>query len=409
MDFVLLLIFALLPFSIEKKVHGVWVTSTDILILAAIVFWVYLAIRRRVSLKDLRFPLIVPIAMLMAIYTFSIFVAVDPILSLSKVIKLCLLFVFFYLVVNNISEKKYLLWLIYVITASVTLLSMYFLLDTFRMTSTVATDMLLRTRMWERHIFSAMHLNLLGMILVVTIPICLFCLFYLKSLSAKILIIFALLIQSIALALTYSRGNWIALAIILVILFTIKYKAAGTVVSVELISLPFLIMIIFFTKIDMSGRLFSMFDSQEGSYLSRWEHVKMGFSLFKMKPLTGVGIGNFQLAVKKYFGANVTEIVHNLFLQCAVDAGIFCALVMLFLLIKYFFDARSILQRIKDDNVLNETALFCILSFGGLIISAQFGDPFTRYIKEYFALLLALPYAIKRIYILESVKQKNIT
>jgi len=397
MNLILILIFTLLPFSIEKKVFGVWVTSTDILVLVAIAFWFFLAIRRKISLKNIHFPLLISISLLMATYAFSIWGAVDPILSTTKVIKMCMLYIFFYLIVNSISEKKYLVGLIYAITASVTILSVYFIIDTLRLSSYLMMDMLVRTRMWERHLFSALHLNLVGTILAVSIPLCLFGLFDKKTFWGKLIFICALLIQAGALALTYSRGNWIALAIILLVLFVARYRIRGAIVSAALAALPFVVMLVFFPKINLGSRIVSIIDSTEGSYLSRLEHIKVGYSLVKLKPIKGVGIGNFQIAAKKYLGAGVTEIVHNLFLQCAVDAGIFCAFIMLFLIIKYLIDSIKIFKGILNDHTLKDLALLSILGFGSLILSGQFGDIFTRYSKEYFALLLALPYAIKRI------------
>ena len=397
MRFILLVIFTLLPFSVERKFFGVWVTSSDVLILAAILFWIFQAASKKISLKDLKFPLLLPIILLMATYILSILSAINPLLSFTKVIKLCMLFVFFYLAVNNITEKKYLLRLIYAITASVTLLSMFFISETLQLSSDMMMDMLVRTRMWERHFFSPLHLNLLGVILAVGIPFCLFGLFDKKTIQGKLPFIFALLIQAGAMALTYSRGNWIALAVVLLILFVVRYRIKGVIISALLALLTVFVMTGLFSSANLGNRIFSVVDSGDESYISRLDHLKYGYKLFKLKPLTGVGVGNFQAAAKKYFGADLVEIVHNQFLQCAVDAGIFCALFMLFLIVKYLMDSISVFRGIPDDHTLRDLTLISILSFGAMILSAQFGDIFTRYSKEYFVLVLALPYAVKSI------------
>ncbi len=398
MNFLLLLIFALLPFSVETKVFGVWVTSTDILVLLALIVGIIQIVRKKTVLSSISLPLILLISLLMATFVLSVHNAINPLTSWDKIVKFGFLFAFFYLLVNNISKKEFLIRLIYTVMISVTVMALYFIINTICLPAALREEMLITSRMWKRDFFSAIHLNLLGSILAVSIPLCLFCLFNIKSFKGRILIISAITIQGLALALTYSRANWLALAIILVILFAVKYKLTGALTSVELISLPFLLLMVFFPKVDIGSRLMATINAKEGSYMSRLEHLRLGFKLFKMKPLFGIGIGNYQTAAKKYLGADVAEIVHNIFLQCAVDSGILCALIMLILIIKYFSDAGKIFSKIRDDSALSEVLLYVILSFGALIISSQFGDPFTRYIKEYFALLLALPYAIKRIY-----------
>ena len=117
--------------------------------------------------------------------------------------------------------------------------------------------------------------------------------------------------------------------------------------------------------------------------------------MIKKYPLTGVGLGNFQLAAKKYFNKDITEMAHNVFLHYGAEAGIFSMVILLIIVMKYFWDTFGIYKKLPNDGFFQLLLSCSTISFLGLFISAQFGDPFVRNTKEFFVLLLALPYLIK--------------
>jgi O-antigen ligase len=159
---------------------------------------------------------------------------------------------------------------------------------------------------------------------------------------------------------------------------------------------PFVSVAHFIPKLQLQERFISMFNSQEGSIVFRKAFINAAIALIKQHPFIGIGLGNFQVASDKILHVFVLKMVHNMFLQCAVEAGIPSLALMLLLIFMYFYDSFKIIGSLNNDNNYKWLLICAMASFTGLIVSSQFGDPFIRYIKEYFALLLALPYAVQR-------------
>lgn len=395
---IILILFAILPFGIEKNLGGIWITTVDLLVILLLLFWVFQLLTAKKGLGEIDFPLAIPILLLLLTFVLSVSEALNPLFSVREIVKFLGIFLLFVFFVNNVKERALLPKILYVILASTTLMSAHLIIYCVQLSHSALLDMLLRTRVWERGFLSPLHLNLVGAILATAIPLELFCFSNSRTILQKVLVASGVCIQIVALILSYSRGNWIALSTVLFLMFILKKKLRGAFVSLCVVVLPLITVLLLFPKIDLANRIFSIVDSKEGSIVSRLDHIRSGLMLMKSKPLTGVGIGNFQIASEKYLGKQVTEIAHNMFLQCVVDGGIFCLLFMLILLGTYMFDSVKILNSVAEEKTLYQI-LFCgVFAFSALILSGQFGDPFVRYTKEYFSFLLALPYVINNLH-----------
>jgi O-antigen ligase len=386
----MLLFYGLTPFSVERLIHGIWITSADLFVVAALVWWVI----RGKSLKNNSFPLLPIVAALLFTFLISGFNALNTMLYVKEFVKYIFIFGLFYASVNNCDNEEFLKNIPLLISLSALVESLWYIHD-FLSTGAV---MLNTDKMWVRSYLNAQHLNLLGAFLCLTIPFGLYYVITKRALKYKILAAAAVLAEIIALFLTYSRGSWVGALVSLPIIFIYwrKNTIRGVLLFLLLAVVPFVSVAHFIPKLQLQERFISMFNSQEGSIVFRKAFINAAIALIKQHPFIGIGLGNFQVASDKILHVFVLKMVHNMFLQCAVEAGIPSLALMLLLIFMYFYDSFKIIGSLNNYNNYKWLLICAMASFTGLIVSSQFGDPFIRYIKEYFALLLALPYAVQR-------------
>lgn len=389
---ILTVIVALLPFMLEKQVHGAWITLTDILIAGAVLGWSYQSLRGK---DQRRFPQLPLVGGLLALVLLSGISSLFPWLYIKEALKYLLIFGFFYFCIDSIDDAALLRRLFRIVAITGTMMAVWFISDF------VSGHVSSVNRSCDRYVFgfelSKQHLNALGVYFALAIPFC----FYemINAVSKRYRSIWGALsiVQIIALYLTFSRANWIALGTALLFFFLIKYRARGVAYVVVFMVIPFWALSLAFPGLALKERLFSITDLTETSALSRAVFLKTSLKMIQLRPLTGTGVGNYNEAVKNDLGLDVDEMVHNAFLQIAVEAGIPAMILLLGIIGKYYYDSINTYRSLSGDPVTGTFILFTLLSFTSLMISVQFGDIFTRGTKEYFALLLAMPYAIKNL------------
>jgi len=446
LNYLLLLVIGIVPFNIEKNIRGVWITSTDVLIVFLFILWLILILKNKEQIEFKKLPLFPLIIALIITFLASSLNSINIFLTLKETVKFILIFAFFYLLVYNLNNKFSLNLLPKIITICAFIVSVWFVIDfLFGKVTLVGIG----GRTWYRIFGPYTHLNSLGTYLTITIPFGFFHIFVgdpanpapacrgwakavtRNKLRYKLIFFPIIIIQMIALFLTYSRSNWLAIGSVLFLYLLFRYKIRGILYFVIFIFISFVLGSFFTSSSGISKRFLSTFDSKELSILDRKEHLQTAVLMIKKYPLTGVGLGNFQLAAKKYFNKDLTEMAHNIFLHYGSEAGIFSMVILLIIIMKYFWDTFAIYKKLPNDGffrllprwnnassfrtAMNPTVsspiekmsrplgrgflrglLSCsAISFLGLFISAQFGDPFVRNTKEFFALLLALPYAVK--------------
>jgi len=158
----------------------------------------------------------------------------------------------------------------------------------------------------------------------------------------------------VGLALTYSRGAWIATAVgLLVLLPLVKrgWLAVGLALLTAMVA----------TGGDILVRAESVAaPGHDTSYTSRVEIWQTSLRLLAEHPLRGVGLGNFELAYGDSMVPNlplladtllIPEEAHNLFLNLAVEVGLVGAGAFAWLLVVGFLRAwqvrRSADRRVK--------------------------------------------------------------
>jgi O-antigen ligase len=387
----LLFVIAVIPFTIEKQILGVWVTTTDILVLTALTAWMIKLLGHRDHAALLAKPLLFPVIGLLCTFVISSFAAVNPIAALTETCKYGMFFTLFYLFVNELDDVQLLNKIPAIIFVSSFVMSVWFVSDFF-----IHKLPFYYMKDWDRHPFSHVHFNLLGSYLVLTLPMGFYALQRSSRSGLKICLAVMLLAQVLALLFTYSRINWIVLILVILFMMTSRFRGKGVAYFLLLLAAASLILPHVRTDLKIKERMMSIMNARDGSYVERVQLSNAAIKLIERNPVTGIGINNFTTASKKYLNLDLNNMVHNIYLQFWAEAGIFAMILLAMLIVKYYFDVRAIAGTVDGNSPMKMLLVYSMVSFTALVLSNQFGDPFVRILKEYFALLLALPYAVKR-------------
>jgi len=377
------------PFSSQFKFKGVWITFSDLGCISFFLIYTLFIIfnkKEKIDIKNL------PLFHFVLAFLFFLFISIlfspDKLISLKEFIKIFFIFVLFYLFCLNLN-KEHIQLLSYVIFFSSLIISVVYIHDFF-----LTKQVLVFERIWKTGLTPYTQLNSLGMFFVITIPFNFYFVLTEKKVFKKLLFLICLIPQIIGLFITYSRAAWFSFIIVIFIFSFYKVNLKKIILFVFIFFSLFLSIRIS-SKDIFSERLMPVFKYQDGSLIERVKYVKIAFKFMKEKPLFGVGLGRFGKEARTRFQVETYDMIHNVFLQYGVEAGIFSMLCLILILFKYFKEAVEIYRFLSNNHA--KIFLLCILiSFLSFTISAQAGDFFIKSIKEYFSLLLALPYTIKR-------------
>ena len=150
----------------------------------------------------------------------------------------------------------------------------------------------------------------------------------------------------IVLLLTFSRGGYLGLLFSLAVFVFFAWqrfdskdkKFFGATVLLAAV-------ILLLVGRPVANRLISSFDAQEGSNLGRLAIWQDSRQIIKKNPITGVGLGNYSLAVS--FSQDYRNAVtsHNLYLDIWAETGIFALLAWLFMFVAA---VREAYKKIKN-------------------------------------------------------------
>lgn len=140
--------------------------------------------------------------------------------------------------------------------------------------------------------------------------------------------------------LTFSRGGYLGLLAGLVFaLFILRAKMIRTFSLRKFAAINIFVLlataIIIFPN-PVSNRLFSSFDTNEGSNAERFENWNQSLEVIRNNPL-GVGIGNYSLEIKPSADYREPIYSHNLYLDIAAETGTINALIFIWLIIASIF------------------------------------------------------------------------
>lgn len=197
------------------------------------------------------------------------------------------------------------------------------------------------------------------------------------------------------LAMTHTRGAWLAFlsGLVIFVFFTYRRLLLPLIASVAVLAVT-----LFFTNKGFHERISSLMNPQYYSNLQRIELWKANFEIFKDNPLLGVGLHENDMLVVKYHEAmghteSFQSHAHNSYLQFLAGTGTLGFLAFLGFLGSFALVALKRFAVLSAHNKILVTGL--LASFTTFLVcclfDCNFRDAEVRYsFLSYMALLLAL-------------------
>lgn len=231
------------------------------------------------------------------------------------------------------------------------------------------------------------HYNDFGSYLVVLLSI-IFSILIVKRLkfTYRLSAIFLGILLGVCIILTFSRGSWLSLILILILMLILTRKF-----GLLSILLTFFIMVLFF--IPGAKDRFAL-NFHEAGYTSRVGYWQIAFQMIKDNPILGQGIGTFMAQYSKYKTFYATpQYAHNCYLQIWAETGIFSLISFLLFVGAVLFEG---IKKVKQTNNLLFMGLVC--GFFGLLVHIFFDTQlYSVQLATFFWFILALTIAATKI------------
>ncbi|MCB9110286.1 MAG: O-antigen ligase family protein [Anaerolineales bacterium] len=254
--------------------------------------------------------------------------------------------------------------------------------------------------------------NYYAQMMLVLVPLALDRLWNEKQRLPKILAAWALGVTSLTVLLTYSRGGFIALAIIVVAMVFIFYRgqlhyllavAVLALLLVNILPSRFTERISTLTEL-VPSKSSSSIVSQDYSFRGRTSEMLVAIQMFADYPIMGVGLGNYQELYQKYaqrFGMEFRSEVrqaHNLYLEVASETGLmglFSFMLLLIVILKSIWDGRKALLNKGLVSVSNMVTAYGLGFIGYLLAAFFIHNAYPRNFWVIAGIALAIPRMIE--------------
>ncbi|MEW6685258.1 MAG: O-antigen ligase family protein [Candidatus Edwardsbacteria bacterium] len=326
----------------------------------ALLFWVVSSVllaKPLVKADSLNLPIITFLIALVVSVVFS-----TDFLSSLKNLKTFWIISVFFLTVNNLESEAELKRLYSIFLIVMTLMAGYGIIQHF-----VGVDLNKLTKLGGDY---SRTVGLFSLTLTyaeqITMALCVSLGFFLYSnvKKDKILFCFASLVMFLALIWTYSKGPLIGLLGGIVTLGVLKGK--GKSIGIILLIVILFGLVLYFSK----GTSRRLFDLRSDNRLNIW---KTNLRMIKDRPLTGVGIGNYETYNyrKNYLGGECHA--HNNFLHIQATAGIFATIAFLWLWVILLKEGIIAFKQVpKDSFYLKGLAAGGVSALVGFLVSGLF-------------------------------------
>ena len=179
----------------------------------------------------------------------------------------------------------------------------------------------------------------------------------------------ASMLNSVSLALTWSRGAWLAVLLAALGFIIIRSRRAPKLLLIPAMCIP---VALFLVPDSFTERLLSLFNLGDSSVASRLSIWRSSIRRFLDNFFIGIGVGEeaFKEEFLKYAEDSVTaQHSHNLFLEIGCEIGILALLFFLYLLVIRVRHRATYAKYVRNSSVdnlstLSGTALFALLVFG---------------------------------------------
>lgn len=297
----LYLIAAMYPFIHLEIIYGSFnVPVVDAIALIAVTAWVvriaWTAAVRPADLRRFKHPVLVPMAIFLAIAVVSALNSFQPLNSLTYVIRPLAFFYIAYVLLptNHLSSWTHIRRLFWIMVVGGTLVALYGVWGFFAMDAQTIWDRrVLALDLFGINPLGGNH-NLIADVMITTIPLAWVLLRHVTTHVQKKALLLSLAIMAATTLLTFSRSGWIALAVEVVLITMLMHRRRLSVlikplIGVVIIALPLLLYM----------ALFSTQDAVQSSNENRRILNDVAWQAFSDEPLLGIGPGNFMTLLRE--------------------------------------------------------------------------------------------------------------
>jgi O-antigen ligase len=257
------------------------------------------------------------------------------------------------------------------------------------------------------------------------IPLAIDRLFNEKKMSRRVFAAWALFVCILTVMVTFSRGAFVAMMVMLIIIFLLNKPRPSVVVA----TVGMVIVLMQFVPAQYTERLRTLLDFipgfgdpnavvEEASFQGRSNQLEVGLLVFADHPIFGIGMENVKAVFFEYsrilgnVDSREERAIHNYYLEIAVERGIVGLLAFGILMFGVYRGVMYSRKHLIEAGDMQYAGMVTALGIGliGYFIAATFlHDAYNRYFWLLIGIALALPEVVKRkiAYARAQIKAKN--
>lgn len=317
----------------------VWSVTPVLLMVYALLFlWLAKRINKNTERGTLRGGIVAaPIVLFAILATTSFAFSIYKYDSFYALIRLCAYIGLYYMVANEFDHtmRRCIIWVVIAVGGGISAYSLLQYFGIFDHSWWIPKQFLAAT--YTNHNHFAGYLELVIPVAVVALTA--------KSMQRatffRAVIAAALVLMCAVFILTQSRGAWVSLGCALLIMIMAMIwnnKSYGRIMIILTLGVAAAVSLVYFTGDMMSSRLATITaaDPDEDVSGGRFKIWQGAMGMIQEKPITGVGIGDFDHGFYRYrpLGFNARAVyAHNDYLHMAAEMGVFAPFIMVWLFI----------------------------------------------------------------------------
>lgn len=257
--------------------------------------------------------------------------------------------------------------------------------------------------------------NFFALILVALIPFALDRFWHQKNGWLRLVAGYGLVVMSFSIFFTYSRGGFVALVIVLILMVAIRQPSLMSLLATGLI----VVAMWQFVPQQYTARMMTVLNvfqddieaQDDGSIRGRYVETQAALEMFGDYPLRGVGLGNYNnnyLDYAEHFGlVNRTQerSAHSLYLEILAESGLIGFVAFGAIIAAVFNDLWMAYRKFKEIGLNNEALL--TIAMGVSLLGYLAGSIFLHLAyARYFWLLIGLGFAFRNVAMFEARRRQ---
>lgn len=350
------------------SLSGMSLSVTTLALAVLYTLWLTDHLGRIGSPRRLTFRGSMPLAAYVILVTLSALVAFDVNMAFFQVFLLWQMFMLFLYLVNFVRTRRDVAFIVTVLLFGLALESMIMIGHRVIGRDIYAAGGLLSLTMFGSRVGGTLgHPNAAGSFLAMLLAPAVGVLLTPARRELKLLAASGIALGSIALALTLSRGSWIAFGLSIMILCLFAWRRGWLSPTVP--AVLFVLALVMYASFHgmISERIL---ESDGGSAQGRLPLMQLAFQMIGDKPVMGVGANNFGIMIKQYATPEYRNVwlysVHNQYLLIWAEAGLITLVAYLgFLLVTL---RRGWLVWMRADRYVSPIVLGCVAAIIGHMV-----------------------------------------